>query len=235
MTNLISSKETRLPYKIYVGLSRPKSPRKIGSALIRFSEIPKSILEPSTWFQIYKASHVFLAYPAHPWRGFFLVNEAKGGGVTWTSEPFFLNHTHIVELYLFELPHEHYRAIKNYGSMMSGAPYPFLENLGIGIQRLVKWFFRKDILNPFDNNERAIKCSELFFRAFFNHRTDLDFMKVKEDLWNLKGEYISGDIDSLGVRDTELVLDWLCEQGHCVKARGIAPVQNSSASIKGVA
>lgn len=227
MTNLKSSQGI-VRRSIYVGLSKPKDPKKIGSALIRFSEIPKSVLNPKTWFHVYKASHVFLAYPAHGWRPFYLVNEATGSGVRWVSEPFFADHTCIVELYLFELPIEHYRAVKNYGSMMSGAPYPWLENLGIGLQRLAKWFLRKDIINPFDNNARAIKCSELFFRAFFNHRTDLDFMKIKEDLWNLKGEYISGDIDSLGVRDTELVLDWLCEQGYCVKAQAIAPVQNAS-------
>lgn len=227
MTNLKSSQGI-VRRSIYVGLSKPKDPKKIGSALIRFSEIPKNVFSPKTWFEIYKASHVFLAYPAHAWRPFYLVNEATGSGVRWVSEPFFADHTHIVELYLFELPIEHYRAVKNYGSMMSGAPYPWLENFGIGLQRLAKWFLRKDILNPFDNNARAIKCSELFFRAFFNHRTDLDFMKIKEELWNLKGEYISGDIDSLGVRDTELVLDWLCEQGYCAKARSIAPIQNAS-------
>jgi len=218
---------------IYVGTSRPKSKLKVGALLIRFSEPPKSILEPENWFALYKSSHVFLAYPAHPQRGFFMVNEAVTSGVRWVSEPHFINHVDIQDLWVFDLPEHVYRAVKNYGDLMSGAPYPFLENLGIGIQRVVKWIFRKDILNPFDDNERAIKCSELFFRALFNHKLELDICKIKEDLWNLKGEYISADIDSLGVRDTELVLNWLVENGYCTKARAIEPVQNSSTLTSG--
>lgn len=230
MTNSQSSNETLRPrlFKIYVGLSRPKNPLKIGAGLIRFSEMPKSILEPQTWFTVYGSSHVFLAYPAHSKRPFFKVNEAVGSGVRWVAEGFFVDHVSIQKLYCFELPEYIYRTVKNYGDLMSGAPYPMLENIGIAIQRVVKWLFRKDIANPFDNNERAIKCSELFFRALFNHEPGLDILKVKEDLWNLKGEYLSGDIDSLGVRDTELVLDWLSEKGYCKIARAIEPVQNSS-------
>ena len=218
---------------IYVGTSRPKSKLKIGALLIRFSEPPKSILEPCNWFSLYEASHVFLAYPAHPQRGFFMVNEAVTSGVRWTSEPHFSDHVDIQDLWVFDLPENIYRGVKNYGDLMSGAPYPFLENIGIAIQRVVKWFFRKDILNPFDDNERAIKCSELFFRALFNHKPELDLMNIKNDLWNLKGEYISSDIDSLGVRDTELVLNWLTEKGYCTKARAIEPVQKSSGLTPG--
>ncbi len=218
---------------IYVGTSRPKSKLKIGALLIRFSEPPKSISEPGTWFSLYEASHVFLAYPAHPQRGFFMVNEAVTSGVRWVSEPHFTDHVDIQKLWVFDLPEHVYRGVKNYGDLMSGSPYPFLENIGIAIQRVVKWLFRKDILNPFDNNERAIKCSELFFRALFNHESGLDIMKIKEDLLNLKGEYISADIDSLGVRDTELVLNWLVENGYCKKARAIEPVQKSSALTSG--
>lgn len=220
---------------IYVGTSRPKSKLKIGALLIRFSEPPKSILEPESWFALYKSSHVFLAYPAHPQRGFFMVNEAVTSGVRWVSEPHFTNHVDIQDLWVFDLPEHVYRAVKNYGDLMSGAPYPFLENLGIGIQRVVKWIFREDILNPFDDNERAIKCSELFFRALFNHKPELDILKIKEDLWNEAGEYISADIDSLGVRDTELVLDWLAKHGYCKRAADIEPVQKSSALTSGAA
>lgn len=214
--------------KIYVGLSRPKSKLKIGALLIRFAEPPKSILEPKSWFDLYDASHVFLAYPAHPQRGFFMVNEAVTSGVRWTSEPHFTDHVEILHLWVFDLPEPIYRAVKNYGAIMSGAPYPMLENLGIAIQRVVKWVFRKDILNPFDNNERAIKCSELFFLSIFKHEPSLSLDKIKEDLLNLKGEYISSDIDSLGVRDSELVLNWLVEHGYCKRVRAIEPVQNSS-------
>jgi hypothetical protein len=214
--------------KIYVGLSRPKSSFKFLALLIRWSETPKSILEPSTWFQVYKASHVFLAYPAHPKRGFFMVNEAVGVGVRWVAEGFFLDHASIQGLYLFDLPENVYRAVKNYGDLMSGAPYPLLENVGIGVQRVVKWLTRKDIANPFDNNASAIKCSELFFRALFNAEESLSLVKVKEDLLNEKGEYISADEDSLGVRDSELVLEWLVERGYCKRVSAIEPVQNSS-------
>lgn len=210
--------------KIYVGLSRPISKLKVGSHLIRFFEAPKSAWEPETWFDLYKASHVFLAYPAHPKRGFFMVNEAVTSGLRWTSESFFLAHADIVDLWVFDLPEHIYRGIKNYGDLMSGGPYPFKENLGIGVQKLVRWFTGQHIANPWDDNERSIKCSELFFRAILNHLIELDYMKIKEDLWNEQGEWISADNDSLGVRDTELVLNWLLKKGYCKKARAIEPV-----------
>lgn len=218
--------------KIYVGISRPKSKLKVGSLLIRFFEEPKSWLEPRSWFKSYKASHVFLAYPAHATRGFFMVNEAITTGVRWTSESFFVDHALILRLWCFDLPEHVYRGVKNYGDLMSGAPYPILENLGIGLQRIAKWF-GFEIENPWDNNERAIKCSELFFRALFNHDPGLDIMQIKTDLWNEKGEYIPSDIDSLGVRDAELVLDWLKARGYCTPAWSIVPVQNSSAVTSG--
>jgi hypothetical protein len=157
-----------------------------------------------------------------------MVNEAVGSGVRWVSEGFFCDHAAIQGLYVFEMPENVYRAVKNYGDLMSGAPYPLLENVGMGIQRVVKWLARKDIANPFDNNASAIKCSELFFRALFNNEESLSLVKVKEDLLNEKGEYISADEDSLGVRDSELVLEWLVERGYCKRVSAIEPVQNSS-------
>lgn len=202
---------------LYVGLSRAKAPWKIGSLAIRWFENPRT-WNPITWLGLYKASHVFIAYPSHPDRPFYLVNEAAGHNLRWFAEPYFGGK--IVRLYRFDLDDDVYRAIKNYGSLHSGAPYALLENVGILIAKL---FGLKK--NPFGSGEAEQKCSEFVLRSVLGKLKTIDAADIWAGVLFDFAYKLPADFDLFGVRDAETVLQWLANHGFCAQANQIEEVK----------
>jgi len=200
---------------LFVGLSSPHDKKKIGSLIIRWAEATHN-WNPKTWFQLFFASHVFVIYPAHPKRPFYLVNEAAGTMIRWISEPFFKDHAEILRLYKFEFNEEDYREVKNYGSLQSGAPYALGENLGIAWVRLCFWFNVR-VKNPFVSGEAAQKCSELALRNVVLKKLSerkFGMGKLVEVLREKNFEF-PPDIDTVGVRDIYEALEWMSDEGLC--------------------
>lgn len=200
---------------LYVGLSCPHDKKKIGSLLIRWAEATHT-WNPKTWFSLFFASHVFIAYPAHVRRPFYLVNEAAGTMLRWMSEPYFKDHAAIESLYEFEFNEADYREVKNYGSLQSGAPYALKENIGIAWVRLLFWFNIR-VANPFSIGEKAQKCSELALRNVILKKLaceGLGMDAILEALREINFEFPL-DIDMVGVRDIYMALEWMHGKGYC--------------------
>lgn len=231
MTNSKSSNETLRPpskqYDLYVGLSAPDDKKKLGSILIRWAEQPKS-LDPRSWFKLWFASHTFIVFPAHRYRPFYLVNEAAGTSVRWISQPHFEAHAEIVRLYRFKFSRLQYKALKLYGELHSGAPYSFMENVGIGVVRLVKLFTGRTIANPFGSGEGAQKCSELVVRNVvlrFLKEKDLDMKDLSVAVWNERGYALGTDLDTIGVLDIFEILEFMADQGWCARVDADDPMR----------
>lgn len=198
---------------LYVGLSRSKSRWKIGSFLIRFVETPRSLFNPQSWAALYHSSHAFIVYPAHSNRPFYLVNEAAGAMVRFVSQPHFDDHAQITRLYKFEFDRAVYKRIQTYGELHLGAPYAFLENAGIVLVRLAKLFGGRQILNPFGVGDRAQKCTELVVRNVLSHVVALDELPLA--LLQERGHVLPEDVELIGVRDIEEILEYLADGDLC--------------------
>jgi hypothetical protein len=191
---------------LFVGLSRPRK-FKVGSFLIRFVE--------GNWGSLYPASHAFSITPSHPGRPFYLVNEAAGSMVRFVSQPHFEDHAEITALYRFEFDKPTYNLIRTYGELHAGAPYAFLENLGIAFVRVAK-LFGKAIPNPFGSGEGAQKCTELVIRNIVSRVASLKDLQT--DLYNERGHLLPADIESMGVRDIFEILEFLADGNLCERA-----------------
>lgn len=197
--------------KLYVGLSK-SNPAKIGSVLIRWAESPKKLSDPRTWFSLYHSSHTFILFPKKPNRRFFMVQESAGPGVRWMSQFYFLEHARIIKLYEFTLDKPVYDDVKTYGEQFAGAPYAFMENLGIVCVRLCAMVGIK-IKNPFPGGEALQKCSELVIRNVILRVTGMNAATLSHVVGFERGHIMPTDLDLMGVRDTEEALEMLVERG----------------------
>lgn len=223
---------------LYVGLSAPDDKKKIGSIIIRWAEQPKELFNPRTWFKLWFASHTFIVFPAHRYRPFYLVNEAAGTSVRWISQPHFEDHAEVVKLYRFEFDRLEYKALKLYGELHSGAPYSFMENVGIAWVRLVKLLTGRTVKNPFGSGEGAQKCSELVMRNVvlrFLQPKNIDLKALSILIWNERGYELPTDIDTIGVLDIYEVLELMADAGFCERVPADDPMRVEPASMKAAA
>lgn len=193
---------------LYVGFSRPHNPLKVGSFLIRWAE-------SVSWTSLFDSSHVFVVFPATPARPFYMVNEAAGQMVRWVSQPHFEEHAIVTALYRFEIPIELWRTVELYANLHAGAPYAFLENIGIAAVRVVKFFTGRNVRNPFGAGDGIQKCSELVMRNLIARLIDSD--KLTCGFYEECGRWLPEDVDVLGVRDLREIVDYLATAGLCVK------------------
>ncbi len=223
---------------LFVGLSAPHDKKKIGSLIIRWAEQPKELLSPSSWFKLWFASHTFIVFPAHRYRPFYLVNEAAGTMVRWIAQPHFEDHAEVVRLYKFKFDRLEYKALKLYGELHSGAPYSFMENVGIAWVRLVKLLTGKTVRNPFGSGEGAQKCSELVMRNVilrFLQPKNIDLKALSILIWNERGYELPTDIDTIGVLDIYEVLELMADAGFCERVPADDPMRVEPPSLKAVA
>lgn len=204
---------------IYLGLSRSKGKLKVGSLLIRWSELYHNFLEPKGWFDLYHSSHVFALHPPHALRPFEMVNHSAGSMVHWLSGPNFRKINHIVSLYKFNVNVDQYHKIKNKADLQCGDKYPFMENVGIVWVRLLYWAFKAAINNPFGTGAKMQKCSELILRNIILEFESFD--DIRQGVFNMFGVMLSRDLDNIGVRDMQFIFDYCETKGYCQKVEGV--------------
>jgi hypothetical protein len=132
------------------------------------------------------------------------------------SQPHFEDHAAILKLYKFNFELLEYKALKLYGELHSGAPYSFLENLGIAWVRLVQLFTGRTVRNPFGIGEGAQKCSELVMRNVilrFLRSYDIDLDALSLLIYAKEGYHLTLDVDTIGVRDIFIVLEYMADEG----------------------
>lgn len=203
---------------VYVGFSKHKSLWAVMSFLIRWWEEPRS-WNPRTWFDLFFASHVYLIFPATKRRKFYMVSEAAGSSVRYMSQMNFEGHAEILKVYEFRFPKETYDKIRTYSEQYAGNPYALWENVGIVLGR----FLRRKV-NMFSGGEKYQKCSELVLRNAVLRLPEMDFVKVRGIVHDHTGYDILDDIDSIGVRDTYLILEALEAKGVIKELPSFTPL-----------
>jgi hypothetical protein len=101
--------------------------------------------------------------------------QASDGLVNYMSETQFLKKHSIVEKYIIEVEDEDYSKIREACHEEAGAPYGFLQNLGILLADLCGWF-GVQIKNPWKEGRN---CSELLYVHVFSK---LGYKELDPDL-----------------------------------------------------
>ena len=192
---------------VYVGFSKHRHAWALMSFLIRWWEAPKT-RNPLTWFRLFSASHVFLIFPANTRRPFYMVSEAAGSSVRYMSQSNFEGHAEITRVYELRFPKVVYDKIKTYSEQYAGSPYALIENAGIVISRILGRSH-----NIFASGENRQKCSELVLRNAILRLPDMTFEKLIDSVQGECGYRLVPDLDSIGVRDVEVILDSLVRRG----------------------
>jgi hypothetical protein len=112
--------------------------------------------------------------------GIPITYEAKGTGINFTGEETFKHHAVIVEQREIELNDAQFGDFMKYCLTHSGIKYGYMQNLGIGIAKLLKLN-----RNPFRSDENRIVCSELIARILqcacgAKFTKDLDLVTPKD-------------------------------------------------------
>jgi hypothetical protein len=192
---------------VYVGFSKHRHAWAVMSFLIRWWENPKT-WNPLTWFSLFSASHVFLIFPANSRRPFYMVSEAAGSSVRYMSQQNFEGHASITRVYQMRFAKPTYDKIKTYSEQYAGTPYALFENIGIVISRILG-----RSTNIFAGGEDRQKCSELVLRNAILRLPDMTFEKLIDSVKEECGYTLIPDLDSIGVRDVEVILDSLVRRG----------------------
>lgn len=211
---------------LYVGFSRSIVFFRIGSLIIRLAENGNSWKNLKTWFNLFHSSHVFLIYPAHRFRPFYLVSEAAGQQIRFMSQFNFEKHSLITKLYKLEVDLLMYKAIKMYSEIHAGAPYAFLENLGIAWVRIVRLILGRSIANPFGSGEGAQKCSELIIRNVVLRilaAQNIDLNALSIIILKDRKHELPKDIENIGVRDVYEILEWFVTNELAERVENLEP------------
>lgn len=132
--------------KLYVGFSKPTSPLKVGSWLIR-------LWQGTTY------SHTFLVFERTPHTPHMIV-QASQQTVNMVARPWFFKSNQMVSMFQVEVSDQTYRDLWRRSISTLGAPYSALENLGIVIAKVLGMDE-----NPLSEGPLAYKCSELVYRS----------------------------------------------------------------------
>lgn len=103
--------------------------------------------------------------------------EAKQPEVTLRNEYYFLRQYEVVKKYKIIVSEEKYKEIRDLIMTYSGCPYPLLENIAMGISKLL------GLKDNFYKDDRYKKCSELlanFLNRVFDLKLNSEMVDVKD-------------------------------------------------------
>lgn len=132
--------------KVYICFSSPKKWKPFAE-LIKFAD-------NTAYSHVYFEFHTnTLQYP--------LIYQASHTMVNFMGYEIFYSHNKMIKKYELEISDENYHRLMQFCVNNAGKPYPILQVVGIGIQKLLKCVGIKNSHNIFRNKDEQMVCSEL--------------------------------------------------------------------------